>query len=150
MWCVSVFTSVVVCSVLLVNCAFFCSSRRRHTSCALFTGVQTCALPILLRCSANRLDKGVCSEGGISCGATGLASRNLEAFSIPRRNSGSAIQYPSPGRVEEQFMGHDCMNDDARQCYGGRNDLSVQEGGHGRLQTDQPPQPTSEAHRIRK
>src|SRR3546814_7880153 len=24
----------------------FCSSRRRHTSCALVTGVQTCALPI--------------------------------------------------------------------------------------------------------
>src|SRR3546814_16200252 len=77
---------------------------------------------LLLRCSANRLDKGVCSEGGISCGATGLASRNLEAFSIPRRNSGSAIQYPSPGRVDEQFMGHDCMNDDARQCFGGRNE----------------------------
>src|SRR3546814_7773930 len=27
---------------------FFFSSRRRHTSCALVTGVQTCALPILL------------------------------------------------------------------------------------------------------
>src|SRR3546814_4227552 len=29
-------------------CCFF-SSRRRHTSCALVTGVQTCALPILLK-----------------------------------------------------------------------------------------------------
>src|SRR3546814_5018985 len=28
-------------------CVFFFSSRRRHTSCALVTGVQTCALPIL-------------------------------------------------------------------------------------------------------
>src|SRR3546814_19612881 len=27
-------------------CMFFFSSRRRHTSCALVTGVQTCALPI--------------------------------------------------------------------------------------------------------
>src|SRR3546814_6909115 len=27
---------------------FFCSSRRRHTICALVTGVQTCALPIYL------------------------------------------------------------------------------------------------------
>src|SRR3546814_9260615 len=26
--------------------SFFFSSRRRHTSCALVTGVQTCALPI--------------------------------------------------------------------------------------------------------
>src|SRR3546814_8909770 len=29
-----------------VSCFFF-SSRRRHTRCALVTGVQTCALPIL-------------------------------------------------------------------------------------------------------
>src|SRR3546814_1004086 len=28
-------------------CWFLFSSRRRHTSCALVTGVQTCALPIL-------------------------------------------------------------------------------------------------------
>src|SRR3546814_5856534 len=28
--------------------ACFCSSRRRHTRCALLTGVQTCALPIYL------------------------------------------------------------------------------------------------------
>src|SRR3546814_872912 len=28
-------------------CVFFFSSRRRHTRCALVTGVQTCALPIL-------------------------------------------------------------------------------------------------------
>src|SRR3546814_7359184 len=29
-------------------CSFFFSSRRRHTRCALVTGVQTCALPIYL------------------------------------------------------------------------------------------------------
>src|SRR3546814_20520076 len=28
---------------------FFFSSRRRHTRCALVTGVQTCALPICVR-----------------------------------------------------------------------------------------------------
>src|SRR3546814_3964622 len=33
-----------VCCVLF--CVFFFSSRRRHTRCALVTGVQTCALPI--------------------------------------------------------------------------------------------------------
>src|SRR3546814_1539365 len=31
---------------------FFFSSRRRHTRCALVTGVQTCALPICSPCSA--------------------------------------------------------------------------------------------------
>src|SRR3546814_7759749 len=33
--------------MLLCYCCFF-SSRRRHTRCALVTGVQTCALPICL------------------------------------------------------------------------------------------------------
>src|SRR3546814_5693567 len=33
--------------VVLRVCFFFFSSRRRHTRCALVTGVQTCALPIL-------------------------------------------------------------------------------------------------------
>src|SRR3546814_17752676 len=32
--------------VLLLCISFFFSSRRRHTRCALVTGVQTCALPI--------------------------------------------------------------------------------------------------------
>src|SRR3546814_3776820 len=31
---------------LWCGCVFFFSSRRRHTRCALVTGVQTCALPI--------------------------------------------------------------------------------------------------------
>src|SRR3546814_8958439 len=32
---------------MCVLATFFFSSRRRHTRCALVTGVQTCALPIL-------------------------------------------------------------------------------------------------------
>src|SRR3546814_11534309 len=36
-----------MCVTCMVDCfAFFFSSRRRHTRCALVTGVQTCALPI--------------------------------------------------------------------------------------------------------
>src|SRR3546814_6605221 len=31
-----------------MSICFFFSSRRRHTRCALVTGVQTCALPIYL------------------------------------------------------------------------------------------------------
>src|SRR3546814_8738400 len=34
------------CSSLFTIVLFFFSSRRRHTRCALVTGVQTCALPI--------------------------------------------------------------------------------------------------------
>src|SRR3546814_8364112 len=43
---VAVTLSLCPCSVLLLCHFFFFSSRRRHTSCALVTGVQTCALPI--------------------------------------------------------------------------------------------------------
>src|SRR3546814_3665800 len=35
-------------SHILYSLVFFFSSRRRHTRCALVTGVQTCALPILV------------------------------------------------------------------------------------------------------
>src|SRR3546814_9394120 len=39
-----------------VQVCFFFSSRRRHTMCALVTGVQTCALPIYHRGSDRRDD----------------------------------------------------------------------------------------------
>src|SRR3546814_10165287 len=50
--CVTMFLLLVRCVFLLFGCFyfvffFFFSNRRRHTSCALVTGVQTCALPIL-------------------------------------------------------------------------------------------------------
>src|SRR3546814_8870367 len=35
--------------IRLDECQFLFSSRRRHTRCALVTGVQTCALPICMR-----------------------------------------------------------------------------------------------------
>src|SRR3546814_8087695 len=37
-------------------CLFFFSSRRRHTRCALVTGVQTCALPILMDAVKQRVE----------------------------------------------------------------------------------------------
>src|SRR3546814_5279236 len=43
-WCMCWCVSLIV--VFLSFLCFFFSSRRRHTRCALVTGVQTCALPI--------------------------------------------------------------------------------------------------------
>src|SRR3546814_9226917 len=40
-------------------CVFFFASRRRHTRCALVTGVQTCALPIYRRMT-NELSSPIC------------------------------------------------------------------------------------------
>src|SRR3546814_6097340 len=40
-------------------CVFFFSSRRRHTRCALVTGVQTCALPIYVWDSVESVSRAV-------------------------------------------------------------------------------------------
>src|SRR3546814_8617074 len=48
------YTESIVCLVV-VDCFFFFSSRRRHTRCALVTGVQTCALPIWAHDPRDRL-----------------------------------------------------------------------------------------------
>src|SRR3546814_236435 len=47
--------AIFLCVLFLV---FFFSSRRRHTRCALVTGVQTCALPISPSRAASRGDEG--------------------------------------------------------------------------------------------
>src|SRR3546814_10606381 len=58
--CLSLFT------MFLFFFFFFFSSRRRHTSCALVTGVQTCALPI---CGVDHgdpaIDRRVDGAGGL-------------------------------------------------------------------------------------
>src|SRR3546814_7800180 len=48
----SYFESRCVCLI-----CFFFSSRRRHTRCALVTGVQTCALPISTAADGHREDE---------------------------------------------------------------------------------------------
>src|SRR3546814_8904402 len=47
---------------------FFFSSRRRHTRCALVTGVQTCALPIFLMAKIIMPDTPVDADGELPLG----------------------------------------------------------------------------------
>src|SRR3546814_7453761 len=56
---------------------FFFSSRRRHTRCALVTGVQTCALPI---CVPLRLGDDAFLEHQISEKKTSLLIKTMSAF----------------------------------------------------------------------
>src|SRR3546814_6303584 len=54
--------------VFCVCVCFFFSSRRRHTRCALMTGVQTCALPIWPSCCISVMARA--SSGGGTVGVT--------------------------------------------------------------------------------
>src|SRR3546814_8080199 len=46
--CILVLCFYLILVYVFCTVFFFFSSRRRHTRCALVTGVQTCALPICL------------------------------------------------------------------------------------------------------
>src|SRR3546814_12167037 len=76
---------------------FFFSSRRRHTRCALVTGVQTCALPIF----AARRDCRRC--GRTRCGLRCTAShQRLPARSTVRRHD-PAVTTPNRRAVNPEI-----------------------------------------------
>src|SRR3546814_10835324 len=78
--------------MLLVSSFFFFSSRRRHTRCALVTGVQTCALPIYL---ARRV---VC----IGMGKSGHVARKIAATFA---STGTPAFYVHPGEAGHGDLG---------------------------------------------
>src|SRR3546814_9980073 len=69
---------------------FFFSSRRRHTRCALVSGVQTCALPI----SGRRSTAPPISPAG----RAGIATRDTpRRFPLSRRNAAHPAPLPDRG-----------------------------------------------------
>src|SRR3546814_3824407 len=75
-----------------VLCFFFFSSRRRHTSCALVTGVQTCALPICLL--------GLLGAQLGLLGLAQLAGSLLFAGNLQRAGAaGALLRGEAPGRL---------------------------------------------------
>src|SRR3546814_3359037 len=95
----------------------FFSSRRRHTRCALVTGVQTCALPIYLQVETDRQD------------AQGDFFRQINKAPFPETNkmpyftgasgrihgmtaSGKFLCPHTPGtiRSEERRVGNECVS----------------------------------------
>src|SRR3546814_2646362 len=69
---------------------FFFSSRRRHTSCALVTGVQTCALPI----STPRRRRSRTADLPL------FPLHPLSATHLDRQGNGRAQLPPSQGRPD--------------------------------------------------
>src|SRR3546814_11708165 len=97
--------------VFLLRCFFF-TSRRRHTICALVTGVQTCALPISglricddrqhdlegpRRCERRKRGAESAAIGRSRGGLTTKLHAAVDAIGLPLRN------HPTPGKYG------DCM-----------------------------------------
>src|SRR3546814_7169030 len=57
---------------VVVGCVFCISSRRRHTICALVTGVQTCALPIYVHADTT-------ADAGMTAAVAAAASADMQA-----------------------------------------------------------------------
>src|SRR3546814_12844521 len=65
-----------------MSCIFFCSSRRRHTRCALVTGVQTCALPILIGAQLRRNRPDRVADRGIRFEEVGIEAARAAGIVI--------------------------------------------------------------------
>src|SRR3546814_1059771 len=69
-------------SCVLLFVFFFFSSRRRHTRCALVTGVQTCALPIFYVANTDALLAFPYVEG-----ATKMAGKAKKIADLPAKGT---------------------------------------------------------------
>src|SRR3546814_1402887 len=87
---------------------FFFSSRRRHTRCALVTGVQTCALPI------SKLLKPLAQAGLVEGfrGASGGYRLAQDASRISLKAIVEAMEGPlgMTERSEERRVGKECVS----------------------------------------
>src|SRR3546814_1327120 len=97
---------------------FFFSSRRRHTRCALVTGVQTCALPICARfapqlCATVLIVAFVYPffEGVVWNGNFGLQAWLQARFGAGFHDfAGSVVVHAMGGRSEERRVGKECVS----------------------------------------
>src|SRR3546814_4590621 len=101
---------------LIDDCSFFFSSRRRHTRCALVTGVQTCALPICERAGEGTRQylAGMQVKGKRVLILMDTSASMLDETVvgvIRRRNMDIATQRASPKwRSEERRVGKECVS----------------------------------------
>src|SRR3546814_7978729 len=83
---------------------FFFSSRRRHTICALVTGVQTCALPISIKSLAGQKD-------GNERVFTQFVERKRQNCLIPSQDvKGDSSPSHSSSSSEERRVGKECVS----------------------------------------
>src|SRR3546814_1226807 len=82
---------------------FFFASRRRHTRCALVTGVQTCALPISSR---NLVSVRLLDAIGVN-----YARRFIQRFGFPAQSLPEDLSLAlGTSRSEERRVGKECVS----------------------------------------
>src|SRR3546814_5419573 len=82
---------------------FFFSSRRRHTSCALVTGVQTCALPIFARAHLPVLGRSIRVEHWDNA----IRQGRVAGQAMAGVEDAAATDLP---RTEERRVGKECVS----------------------------------------
>src|SRR3546814_7567045 len=82
---------------------FFFSSRRRHTRCALVTGVQTCALPI---CDDEAFSPTPADRSDCKNWATQTRAQIDAALAV----LADARAWPDHDRSEERRVGKECVS----------------------------------------
>src|SRR3546814_1522049 len=87
---------------------FFFSSRRRHTRCALVTGVQTCALPIFDDASGLGLDDTLQELVDNLFSGADLVSITLGDNKSSTSAAGGVVT--SECRSEERRVGKECVS----------------------------------------
>src|SRR3546814_1283894 len=97
--------------------SFFFSSRRRHTICALVTGVQTCALPIfrplatLSLAAAAVLVLAGCSAGSAPEASPTGTPGDLCSAAAPSGVASDGMEVSGEeGRSEERRVGKECVS----------------------------------------
>src|SRR3546814_10497179 len=88
---------------------FFFSSRRRHTSCALVTGVQTCALPISETQTLTDLkDLRSAAAAESSTEAVQKLDAQGRAYATGKRKNAVARVWIKPGNGRVTVNGREC------------------------------------------
>src|SRR3546814_2241924 len=86
---------------------FFCSSRRRHTRCALVTGVQTCALPIYPSLWGAMVMANIKVEHHFDFGSP---NSYLAWKVIPEIEKRTGVAFENVPRSEERRVGKECVS----------------------------------------
>src|SRR3546814_2127798 len=99
------FLCVLWCSGVVYSVFIFFSSRRRHTRCALVTGVQTCALPIYLL-----LDEFASIPGMRPNAPQGAFYLFLDCAGLIERKTPQGETIANDERSEERRVGKECVS----------------------------------------